>query len=159
MTINERIKLIRQNSGLNQKLFSNELGISQGGVSWMEKPGNNISDQSKKMICAKFHIHEEWLETGNGDMYVQSEKDIVELLVKQYHMSLEQKKLMEIFLSMSEEKRDAVSKAFFDVIEAAINIKSKHTIKNKGVRRKMSTEMKRAIVNAELLDEQKVKMS
>ena len=52
-------------------------------------------------------------------MYVESETSLVDSLTKQMNMSAEQRKLMEIFLTMSDEKRDSVSKAFFDFLDAA----------------------------------------
>lgn len=169
MTINERVKEIRKKAGLNQKEFGIKLGMGQGAVSWMEQIGNNIVDQNKKMICTTFNISSHWLETGEGEMQIQEDFDIVATLVKKYHMSLTQKKLMEIFLSMSEEKRDVISNTFFDFVKAANNFENNDgitdTVINNAiatpnkVRQKMSTEMKQAIVNAELLAEEKAKMS
>ena len=52
-------------------------------------------------------------------MYVESEASLVDSLAKQMNMSAEQRKLMEIFLSMSDEKRDSISRAFFDFLETA----------------------------------------
>ena len=71
MDINQRIKELRKNFGLNQKEFGIKLGMSQGGISWMEQSGNTIVDQNKRIICDKFHISMHWLETGEGDMYTE----------------------------------------------------------------------------------------
>ena len=85
----------------------------------IESHKRDVSDRHIKAICSIFNISEHWLRTGEGDMYVESDASLVDSLAKQMNMSAEQKKLMEIFLSMSDEKRDSISRAFFDFLEAA----------------------------------------
>ena len=85
----------------------------------IESHKRDVSDRHIKALCSIFNISEHWLRTGEGDMYVESETSLVDSLTKQMNMSTEQRKLMEIFLTMSDEKRDSVSKAFFDFLDAA----------------------------------------
>ncbi len=74
MTINERIKHIRKEKGLNQKQFASLLGVTQSGVSYMEQTGSNISDSIIKSICVMYNLSENWLRTGTGNMYIESSK-------------------------------------------------------------------------------------
>lgn len=69
MTINERIKLLRKEKGLTQKTLASTLGITQSGVSFLEQEGSSVSDQTIKLICTVFNVREEWLRTGEGEMY------------------------------------------------------------------------------------------
>jgi hypothetical protein len=119
MTINERFKAVRNALGKNQSEFAEALGFAQTGISMIESHKRDVSDRHIKAICSIFNISEHWLRTGEGKMYVESEASLVDSLAKQMNMSAEQKKLMEIFLSMSDEKRDSISRAFFDFLEAA----------------------------------------
>ena len=119
MTINERFKAVRNALGKNQSEFAEALGFAQTGVSMIESHKRDVSDRHIKALCSIFNISEHWLRTGEGDMYVESETSLVDSLTKQMNMSAEQRKLMEIFLTMSDEKRDSVSKAFFDFLDAA----------------------------------------
>ena len=119
MTINERFKAVRNALGKNQSEFAEALGFAQTGVSMIESHKRDVSDRHIKALCSIFNISEHWLRTGEGDMYVESETSLVDSLTKQMNMSTEQRKLMEIFLTMSDEKRDSVSKAFFDFLDAA----------------------------------------
>lgn len=119
MTINERFKAVRNALGKNQSEFAEALGFTQTGISMIESHKRDVSDRHIKAICSIFNISEHWLRTGEGDMYVESDASLVDSLAKQMNMSAEQKKLMEIFLSMSDEKRDSISRAFFDFLEAA----------------------------------------
>lgn len=69
MTINERIKFLRKEKGLTQKALASTLGITQSGVSFLEQEGSSVSDQTIKLICTVFGVREEWLRTGEGEMY------------------------------------------------------------------------------------------
>ena len=122
MTINERFKAVRNALGKNQSEFAEALGFAQTGISMIESHKRDVSDRHIKAICSIFNISEHWLRTGEGKMYVESEASLVDSLAKQMNMSAEQRKLMEIFLSMSDEKRDSISRAFFDFLDAAQTI-------------------------------------
>ena len=69
MTINERIKFLRKEKGLTQKALASTLGITQSGVSFLEQEGSSVSDQTIKLICTVFGVREDWLRTGEGEMY------------------------------------------------------------------------------------------
>ena len=69
MTINERIKFLRKEKGLTQKTLASTLGITQSGVSFLEQEGSSVSDQTIKLICTVFGVREEWLRTGEGEIY------------------------------------------------------------------------------------------
>lgn len=73
MTINERIKFLRKEKGLTQKTLASTLGITQSGVSFLEQEGSSVSDQTIKLICTVFGVREEWLRTGEGEMYSSTE--------------------------------------------------------------------------------------
>lgn len=70
MTINERIKFLRKEKKLNQKQFASLLGITQSGASYMEQPGNNVSDSSIKSICTICNVNEEWLRNGIEPIHI-----------------------------------------------------------------------------------------
>lgn len=178
MSINERIRLIRKESGLNQAEFSQKLGVSQGGVSWMEKSGNNVSDQSKKMICSIFNVSEEWLETGSGDMYIKNDDYLFNEFSQKYQLSPAEQEVARYCLSLTSDQRSEILKHILQVAEIiktvspeekpssiveefppANILSNQNTTKVKPATRKVSTEMKEAILNAELTDEKRVKMS
>lgn len=67
--MNTRITKIRKSAEMTQEQFAQSMGISKNYVNLIEngkkKPGNRlISD-----ICREFHINEEWLRTGQGEMH------------------------------------------------------------------------------------------
>lgn len=71
-TINARIKNVRKEVGMNQKEFSESIGVTQSGVSYMEQDGRNVSDITIKSICNYFNISEDWLRNGTEPMYIQA---------------------------------------------------------------------------------------
>lgn len=84
MTINERIKLLRKEKHMNQKQFASLLGITQSGVSYMEQPGNNISDSSIKSICTVCNANEEWLRSGNEPMRLEPDTFSLDEFIRQH---------------------------------------------------------------------------
>lgn len=108
MSINERIKEVRKARGLNQKEFSDKIGLTQSAVSRMESADVAIIDQNVRLICQTFHINEKWLRTGQGKMDEVKVEAPIEALVKQYRLDNSQRALVEAFLSLTDEQRSAV---------------------------------------------------
>lgn len=70
MTINERVKYFRKEIlHISQTEFASSLGMKQTGVSYMERNGSTVTDQTIKAICLLYNVNEEWLRTGSGDMF------------------------------------------------------------------------------------------
>lgn len=69
--MNDRIKELRVRLNFNQSDFSSRIGIGQAGLSAIEKGIRNVTDRTIKDICREFNVNEEWLRTGNGEMYNQ----------------------------------------------------------------------------------------
>lgn len=65
----ERIKLIRKNAKLTQSEFGEVIGATRSMVAVYET-GRVIPDKAMQMlICSKFNVSEQWLETGEGEPY------------------------------------------------------------------------------------------
>ena len=70
MTLNERLRYFRKEIlGMNQRQFASALGMAQTSVSAFEADGGGVSDRVLKTICTMFNVREEWLRTGEGEMY------------------------------------------------------------------------------------------
>ena len=83
-TINARIKSVRKEAGMNQKEFSESIGVTQSGVSYMEQDGRNVSDITIKSICNYFNINEDWLRNGTEPMYIQAPTFSLDDFVRQH---------------------------------------------------------------------------
>lgn len=83
-TINARIKNVRKEAGMNQKEFSESIGVTQSGVSYMEQDGRNVSDITIKSICNYFNVNEDWLRNGTKPMYIQAPTFSLDNFVRQH---------------------------------------------------------------------------
>ena len=67
--LNTRIKELRKALGLTMEKFGEKIGVKKAAISKLEKGENNVSDQMFKSICREFNVSEEWLRTGEGEMF------------------------------------------------------------------------------------------
>lgn len=74
--IGNNIRKLRKILNLTQVEFSNKLRISKGFLSNLEKGVRNPSSQLLKLISYEFSASEDWLKTGQGEMFI-SPKEIV----------------------------------------------------------------------------------
>ena len=70
----ERIKIVYKDSKLNQADFAEKIGISRSGFQKIIHGDNGASEQTVRAICSEFGISRRWLETGEGEMYEESDK-------------------------------------------------------------------------------------
>ena len=82
MTENERLKKMRLALGLNQRLFSEALGIKQGSYSDVERGKSGLSAIIIKALIVKFRVNPIWLFEGKGAMFI-GEKTIPQKLYKE----------------------------------------------------------------------------
>ena len=71
MNIGERIKKIRKELNLTQTEFALRIGSVQNTVTGYESGRRNPSAPVISLICREFNVNEEWLRTGQGDMFLK----------------------------------------------------------------------------------------
>lgn len=69
--MNERIKQLRKVLDLTQQKFADKLGVKRNTVGQWECGINAITDRVIFSICREFDVSEEWLRTGEGEMFEQ----------------------------------------------------------------------------------------
>lgn len=79
MTINQRVKQVRQTLELSQAKFAKALSMSNGYVAGIELEHNHVNDRIIKLICFTFNVREKWLKTGEGDMFEERSDLFIEL--------------------------------------------------------------------------------
>lgn len=72
--MNERIKKLRKALDLTQTEFGRRIGVKQNTVALIEG-GRKTSDQTIFAICREFNVSEEWLRTGEGEMFRTRSRD------------------------------------------------------------------------------------
>ena len=72
---NERIKEVRKALGLTLDKFGERVGMKKSSLSQVENCTNAVSGQLRTAVCREFHVREEWLRTGEGDMFEERTPD------------------------------------------------------------------------------------
>ena len=110
MNINQRLKMLRKEMGLNQKDFGAKIGLGQGAVSWIEKDGNTVIDQNIRLICDTFNINESWLRNGEGPKEaIDIKKDLLDEVRDTYKLNSTEEQIMRIYLQLDEHSREVIS--------------------------------------------------
>ena len=71
----DRFKELRKELNVTQQEFADKLKISRNFVAQIEMGSKVPSDRTIDDVCREFNVNEEWLRTGNGDMFVPGIKD------------------------------------------------------------------------------------
>ena len=70
----KRFKKLRTELNMKQGDFAKELTLSQGHVSDIENGRKTVSDQTIEILTLKFNVNENWLRTGEGEMFSQLDR-------------------------------------------------------------------------------------
>ena len=69
--MNERIKKLRKELKLTQQEFSDKLHIKRNTLAKSEIGRNEPIDAVVALICKTYNVNEEWLRSGEGDMFLE----------------------------------------------------------------------------------------
>ncbi|MCI8363421.1 MAG: helix-turn-helix transcriptional regulator [Eubacterium sp.] len=122
--MNVRIKEIRKKENLSQQKFADRLGIARGNIAAYEVGKNAPSDAVLSLICREFNINEEWLRTGQGDMYdiplddtAIAASNILENENVPFYDSI--KRIIQIYEKLDPDAQDIINKEIEDFLENA----------------------------------------
>ncbi len=73
--MNERIKELRTSLNLSAEKFGSRLGVTRSAISRIENGVVNVTEQMILSICREFNVREEWLRTGDGEMFLNFAED------------------------------------------------------------------------------------
>ena len=71
----ERIKELRKALGLTQQEFADRIKVKRNTVATYEMGRSTPSDAAISLICREFNVNENWLRTGEGQMFIQVSRD------------------------------------------------------------------------------------
>lgn len=73
--MDERIKNLRKALNLTQQRFAERIGSTQNAVTNYESGRRNPSGSVVNNICKEFDVNEQWLRTGEGEMFIKKSRD------------------------------------------------------------------------------------
>ncbi|MBE5968774.1 MAG: helix-turn-helix transcriptional regulator [Lachnospiraceae bacterium] len=72
--MNERIKILRKTLKLTQEEFANAIGAQRATIANYEKGRRVPINTAISLICTKFNVNEDWLRTGEGEMFITRDR-------------------------------------------------------------------------------------
>lgn len=78
----DRIRKLRRTLDMTQQSFADKLGVKRNTVGQWECGINALTDQVVFSICREFNVSEEWLRTGEGEMFrkLDREQEIAQMV-------------------------------------------------------------------------------
>ena len=80
MTQAERVRTLRKELSLTQSDFGKRVGVGKTAISKIEKNENSLTDRMFNSIRREFNVNEDWLRSGDGDMFLPFEDDVAEMV-------------------------------------------------------------------------------
>lgn len=108
MSMNVRIRALRDYLKLTMKEFGEKLSLSQGNVSLIESGKVNVTDRNIKLICSTWNVNENWLRNGEGNMFLPDSSSAVDQLVKRFSFPEICSKLLYTYEALDEDHQKAV---------------------------------------------------
>lgn len=107
--MHERIKKLRKALDLTQSDFAARIGSTQNNIASYETGRRLPSAAALNNICKEFNVSEEWLRTGDGDMFVQAPSGILDALAQEYGLSRRGAIIIEKFLDLKPDVQEAIA--------------------------------------------------
>ena len=107
MEIKERLKEIRKELHITQQEFADRLGVKRNTVATYETGKSNPSDSAVSLICREFNVREEWLRTGEGEMFKPKPTDVLDELATKYKLFNFEYAMIEKFITLPPDMRRA----------------------------------------------------
>lgn len=103
--MNKRIRKLRKTLDLTQQEFGERIGMKQNTISLIEG-GRNTSEQTIFAICREFNVNENWLRTGEGEMFNPAPTSELDALVAKYNLSDGARVMIKKFVELKPEQQD-----------------------------------------------------
>lgn len=71
----DRLKKLRKTLDLTQQAFADRIGMKQNTIAQYEMGRTIPSNAIIFSICREFNVNENWLRTGEGDMFMEMSRD------------------------------------------------------------------------------------
>lgn len=106
--MNERLRTLRSALELNQEDFGNKLNLSRSHVASLEKGVRNLTERTLSDLSREFNVNENWLRTGEGEMFIEKDSTIVSKLSTEYNLDSIDVEIIKGYLELDIEQRKAI---------------------------------------------------
>ncbi len=108
MSLNTRVRLLRKKLNMSQKTFGNRLGVTGAGISKIESGERKLTEQMLLMICREFHVNENWLRYGKGEIFKEQLPTGMDQLTAYYQLDDLDQRIIYEYVNLEEHKRKVI---------------------------------------------------
>lgn len=115
-----RIRELRKTLEVTQNDFAIRIGLTQNTITKYETGLRSPSNQIVISICREFNVNEDWLRTGNGDMFnPMSEDEELDLYIGRISGSEDKfkKNLLKVLCKLTEDEWNVLKKIIAETKE------------------------------------------
>lgn len=116
--MDKRIKKLRRVLDLTQGEFADRLGIKQNTISKYETGRGIPTTAVMALICREFDVNEEWLRTGTGEMFNQTEETAASRLCEELHATELEASIIQAYFRIDPKIRDAFMRRLIQEVRA-----------------------------------------
>lgn len=105
MNLGERVRILRKELNMTLEQFGERVGVGKTAISRIENGSNNLTDQMAKSICREFNVNEDWLRTGEGEMFEKKELFSLNDYVEEYGVSDFELRVLKAYFQLDKDIR------------------------------------------------------
>lgn len=116
----DRIKQVRKEAGVTQVEFGEIIGVKGNTMTNYENGMRTPSDAVIKAICREYKVNENWLRTGEGEMYIDFSRndEIANLTLKLLKEEPDsfKNRLVSVLSRMTEDEWELLERKMHEII-------------------------------------------
>ena len=115
----ERVRLIREHSGLTMADFGSRFGVTRASISNIENGNRGLTNQMASSICKEFGVSEEWLRDGIGGdeiVFERTANDAAAAFAKENGLENIEEVLLREYLLLGDDERKTFRKYLKNVL-------------------------------------------
>lgn len=120
--MNERLKEIRHHLNMNQNDLGSRIKLSRSHISSLENGAREITDRIIYDICRELNVNEQWLRTGEGGMFSETEHFSLDEKAEKFNLTDLEIEIMKNYMELDDNVRKSIVGMFkksFNEVAAA----------------------------------------
>ena len=114
----ERILKPRTAEKLTQAAFGEKIGLTRDGVASYERGAAKPTGTAIVAMVKVFGVNQQWLETGEGEMYACDRNETIERISKRYSSSMTFRAMLDAYAQLDEAGQAAIERYVGLLLEA-----------------------------------------
>ncbi len=104
------MRYLRKTLGFNQKEMGDKIKLSQTHISSLENGARDATDRIISDICREFNVNEQWLRTGEGEIFIQPETFSLDEYAQKSQLSELELDIIKSYMDLNKDVRQAILK-------------------------------------------------